>query len=150
MSEIKKDDRNENGRGYERSDANVRALAKFGLGLLLLGVIVIVSMVWLIDFLEKQKSKSDRPPHVLAGSTQGPPEPRLQVMLELDLKKMRAAEDSILASYGWVLEEAGVARVPIDRAMELLLERGLPARSEDRGSRNEDRGSSSQRNGEQP
>jgi hypothetical protein len=34
-----------------------------------------------------------------------------------------------LSSYGWVDREAGIVRIPIDRAMDLLAERGLPARA---------------------
>lgn len=44
------------------------------------------------------------------------------------LSEFRKAEDSALHTYGWVNEGAGVVRLPIDRAKELVLERGLPAR----------------------
>ena len=37
-------------------------------------------------------------------------------------------EDNELYSYGWVDEKAGTVHIPIDRAMELLVERGLPVR----------------------
>jgi hypothetical protein len=47
------------------------------------------------------------------------------------MRRLRAADEAILNSYGWVDEEAGVVRIPIDRAMELTLERGLPTRSEE-------------------
>jgi hypothetical protein len=33
-----------------------------------------------------------------------------------------------LNSYGWVDQQAGIARIPIDRAMALLAQRGLPTR----------------------
>jgi hypothetical protein len=45
------------------------------------------------------------------------------------LKRFRTQEDAALASYGWVDQNAGVVRIPIDRAKTLLLERGLPVRS---------------------
>jgi len=38
------------------------------------------------------------------------------------LKNLKAMEAYTLSSYGWVNEEAGVARLPIDRAMDLTLE----------------------------
>jgi hypothetical protein len=38
---------------------------------------------------------------------------------------MRAEESRILDDYRWVDKEAGVARIPIDRAMKMILERGL-------------------------
>ena len=39
---------------------------------------------------------------------------------------MRAREDAVLTTYGWVDRNTGVARIPIERAMDLLVERGLP------------------------
>ena len=56
-----------------------------------------------------------------------PIEPRLQVQAPKELKALQAAEQEILTSYAWVNKEAGIARIPIDRAMQLVLERGLPA-----------------------
>ncbi|MFN2427560.1 MAG: hypothetical protein ABR587_14050 [Candidatus Binatia bacterium] len=57
-----------------------------------------------------------------------PPAPRLQIDPKLDLEMLHAAEDKILHSYAWVDKEAGVVQVPIERAMEMLLAKGLPAR----------------------
>jgi hypothetical protein len=37
--------------------------------------------------------------------------------------------DEKLTSYGWVDKEGGVTRLPIDRAMEVMLEKGFPART---------------------
>jgi hypothetical protein len=42
------------------------------------------------------------------------------------LAELRAAEDGDLNSCGWVDRNAGIVRIPIDRAMQLILERGLP------------------------
>ncbi len=41
---------------------------------------------------------------------------------------MRAAEEKILHSYGWIDQQKGIVRIPIERAMELTAQRGLPAR----------------------
>ena len=46
---------------------------------------------------------------------------------------MRAAESAVLESYGWVDREAGVARIPIERAMLLLAERAAAERGEGEG-----------------
>jgi hypothetical protein len=56
--------------------------------------------------------------------------PSLLVREPVNLQKFRDEEDHLLTSYGWVDQNAGVVRLPIDRAKELLLERGLPARGE--------------------
>jgi hypothetical protein len=57
-----------------------------------------------------------------------PPAPRLEAVPGLQLQELRANEDKQLHTYGWVDQKAGVVHIPIDRAMELLLQRGLPAR----------------------
>jgi hypothetical protein len=53
-----------------------------------------------------------------------PPAPRLQVFPRGDLTRLRANEDAQLQSFGWVDRGQQVARMPIDRAMQLLAERG--------------------------
>jgi len=55
-----------------------------------------------------------------------PPGPRLQVTPERDLAAFRAQEDAILGSYAWVEKDRGVARIPIDEALRIVAERGLP------------------------
>src|SRR5712692_7832499 len=44
------------------------------------------------------------------------------------IQYLRAQEDATLYHYGWVDEKAGVAHIPIQRAIDLTVERGLPAR----------------------
>lgn len=59
-----------------------------------------------------------------------PPPPPVLLTDEPDnLATFRASEDQILTTYGWIDKNAGVVRLPIDRAKALLLERGLPARA---------------------
>jgi hypothetical protein len=45
------------------------------------------------------------------------------------LRQLRATEDAILTTYGWVDRKNGIVHIPIDRAMDLLLQRGLPTRA---------------------
>jgi hypothetical protein len=57
-----------------------------------------------------------------------PPEPRLQPDPVGDLHRLRAREDEVLQTYGWVDQKAGVVRIPVARAMQQLAERGaLPS-----------------------
>jgi hypothetical protein len=58
-----------------------------------------------------------------------PPSPRLQVAARAELQKYRDAQQEELTTYGWTDQHNGVVRIPIDRAMDLIIERGLPARS---------------------
>lgn len=57
-----------------------------------------------------------------------PPEPRLQPVPERDLAALRQEQETLLGSYGWVDRQAGIARIPIDRAIDLMAQRGLAAR----------------------
>jgi hypothetical protein len=58
-----------------------------------------------------------------------PPRPPLQVSPAQDLNEYRLAKDATLNSYGWEDRKAGVVRISITRAMDLLLQRGLPVRT---------------------
>jgi hypothetical protein len=46
-----------------------------------------------------------------------------------DLAELRASEDRALHSYGWVDRQKGIVRMPIDVAMKLTLQRGLPVQN---------------------
>jgi hypothetical protein len=57
-----------------------------------------------------------------------PPEPRLEEQPGAQLREVRAAEDAILTSATWVDRQAGIARIPIDRAIDLLAADPPPSR----------------------
>ena len=61
------------------------------------------------------------------GLTNGP-QPRLLVNEPANLADLRKHEHEMLTTYGWMDQNAGVVRLPIERAKELVLERGLPVR----------------------
>jgi hypothetical protein len=78
-------------------------------------------------FAAKQEKREEPvPPMVAANLRRTPSGPRLEPDPLAPRRAARAREDAVLGSYGWVDPNAGVARIPIDRAMELLVERGLP------------------------
>ncbi|MCS6886991.1 MAG: hypothetical protein NZQ09_02180 [Chloroflexus sp.] len=54
-----------------------------------------------------------------------PPAPRLEQNPRVEGDRIIAEATERLESYGWVNERAGRAHIPIERAMELLLEHGL-------------------------
>ena len=56
------------------------------------------------------------------------PAPRLQSDDVADMNKFREYEDQVLNTYGWIDQNAGVAHIPIDQAMQTLAEQGLPTR----------------------
>jgi hypothetical protein len=60
-----------------------------------------------------------------------PAGPRLQVNGHEDLLDYLNQQQHVLDTYGWVDQKAGVVRVPIDQAMDMLLKNGLPVRGEE-------------------
>jgi hypothetical protein len=57
-----------------------------------------------------------------------PPRPRLQTYPFDDIKALRKQENAVLDHYAWVDQNAGVVRIPIERAIDVLAEKGLPYR----------------------
>ncbi|SPE29583.1 quinol:cytochrome c oxidoreductase, cytoplasmic subunit [Candidatus Sulfopaludibacter sp. SbA6] len=108
---------------HEHSDVNAWMVGKFGIALALL---CIVAMGLLFGLFRYFQSMDGGQPLVTAVKL--PPAPTLEITPALDLKAIRAAEDQLLTSYGWVDREKGVVRIPIARAIDLLAQRGLPSR----------------------
>jgi hypothetical protein len=108
--------------GHERTDAHVPALARGLAGLSILVLVAIGLMAWMFDFLAGRDHLVPAPSE-MATRRVIPPAPRLQVTPSTDVERLRADEDKRLSTYGWVNKEAGVVRIPIERAMDLLAER---------------------------
>lgn len=114
--------------GYERSDADVRSLVKFGITLLVILVAVFFSMEWIFFYFAKSQQLGP-PASPFENARVLPPQPRLQVKPHLDLHAYCEAQLEQLNTYGWVDAHNEVVRIPVDRAMDLIIQRGLPARS---------------------
>jgi hypothetical protein len=110
----------------EHSDAQSKGVFIF-LGALAVTIVVSLAVVFglFLFFSERRETPQQFP---LAKKNQVPPEPRLETAPGVELHGLRAQEDGILNSYGWVDRNAGVVRIPIERAMALVAERGLPTR----------------------
>lgn len=117
---------------HEQTDVNVRGVLSFAVALFVVGVVVHVLIALLFVFFNGRETRSQTVQYPLAVEQEQrlPPAPRLQTNPRQDLLDMRAAEQEILTTYGWADKNAGVVRIPIDAAMKLTLQRGLPARQE--------------------
>lgn len=116
--------------GHEQNVVNLPTIVKLGLGLLAVTVVSFVLMGWLFEHFAVQQEKLDIAPSPLTGARQLPPQPRLQIVPAEALKEMQQANEARLHSYAWIDRQSGLVRIPIERAMEVLAERGLPARRE--------------------
>jgi hypothetical protein len=118
------------GERYERRDANIPALLKIALALFVTIALAMVSMDGMFHYFAKsQQLGPPASPFEKEDVRVLPPQPRLQVQPKVDLKTYCESQLKDLNSYGWVDEHNGVVRVPVDRAMDLILSRGLPARA---------------------
>jgi hypothetical protein len=118
-------------RRHETHDANALGITYAVLGL----VAILIAILFWMHALFFRFAKEDRPQSArpFANVRPLPQEPRLQVSPEEDWKDYKQGQDSELNHYGWVNKERGVVRIPIDRAMDLLLQRGLPTRPPSNG-----------------
>lgn len=110
---------------YETTDVQSKPLVVSALVLAVAVACVCVFLIWFFGRLEAGAKRRDPPISPLAES-QTPPTPRLQTSPADDLARMRAAEDRALGGYRWIDKERGVVQLPIERAMDILLEDGLP------------------------
>jgi hypothetical protein len=114
---------------HESSDVNIRAVFGFGIGLTVATAFIAFGVWLLFQYFSAREARTVFTEYPLAArESRVPPEPRLQTNPRQDLSDLRAREDQLLNSYGWVDKNAGVVRIPIDRAMQLVVERGLPTR----------------------
>jgi hypothetical protein len=113
--------------GYEHADANVRSIYYLGVSLAILIAAVMWAMVYTYNFFAKHESLGP-PASPFENQRELPPQPRLQPQPATDLKHYCEMEQQQLSTYGWVDQHNGVVRIPVDRAMEMVLQNGLPAR----------------------
>jgi len=89
--------------------------------------------VW--SYLTARNQASEQPlPPVRANATMPyPPEPRLQGSMmhptdaQQDMRNKLAQDAAALQQTRWVDQKSGVAQIPIEEAMKIIAEKGLPA-----------------------
>jgi len=118
------------GAGYEKRDIDFRRVVIAGTILLAGCALSLVVMGWTFKYFSLREAQDQPPPSTLTGlAGRGePPEPRLQTTPFDDVKRLRATEEAELTTYGWIDRKAGIVRIPIERAIDLVAERGLPSR----------------------
>ena len=113
-----------NGSGHEQSEVNVRtivvSLAFLLLGAFLAAIVTVGIFRYLHDTYKPDVSAKEAQPQI-------PPEPRLEVVPAEQIQALRAHEDHVLTSYALVDPKSGTVRVPIDRAIDMLAQKGLPS-----------------------
>jgi hypothetical protein len=115
---------------HEEHDVNVRAIVLAGVALIAVAVVVHIAIYGLYLFLEgRTAARLDHTYPLAPAGRQMPREPQLQAMPAAALQNLRREEDAVLTGYAWIDQKAGVTRIPIEEAMKIIVQRGLPART---------------------
>lgn len=115
------------GRDHEYKDISFKSIIRFAVVLVALAAVTHILLWGVFEIFDSRHDQvaARNPmaaPHTL------PPAPRLQVDEGEDINEFRMQEDSMMHAYGWLDRNAGVARIPIDRAIEVIATRGLPSK----------------------
>jgi hypothetical protein len=130
---------------YERRDIGVAGVVYFLIGLVAFLVIAHFIVTALYDVFEKRSEAEQTPVNPLVTNAprntrelsvdyrdylkQNFPEPQLEIDERNQLDHIRIDEEDTLSTYGYIDQKAGTVRIPIERAMELIAQRGLPTRT---------------------
>jgi hypothetical protein len=118
---------------HEPNAVNIPAVVAFLVALAAAIVVVVLLVRGLLIYFDTRKVEEAPPRSPLATGARLPPEPRLQgapgsvSSPTEDIKRFREQESQMLNSYGWIDRQNGVIRIPLERAKELIEQRGLPA-----------------------
>ena len=129
---------------YEHSDMRPRVVLLGGAGLLLALAVILVAVTTLEASMTGLQPSVSRPQDLInrlqAAPRPTPAAPELEAEPGQSLQPYMAAEQQKLTTYRWVDRQAGVVAIPIDRAIDIIAQEGLPARS---GANAQDSGNSS-------
>jgi len=138
--------------GYERSDVKARGILVFIFAMGVLAVVTAVLCFQIGKVLFAHMAKEDGPKSKWTTTTdvrslgnmannpdlqsktgavmQQFPTPQLQTDDgSQDLVNLHAKEDLLLENYSWIYQSQGKVRIPIERALELIAQSGLPVAS---------------------
>jgi hypothetical protein len=147
--EVRNPEKIDASKGYEASDVRVSGVVVFLVALSIFAVVTGLLAYGLGKVLDARMHKEDGPPSrwakqvdvrplgtmpsnpemqsKLSEMTQSFPTPRLQTDDgSQDVADLHAREDLLLNNYSWADEAHSKVRIPIERAMELIAQRGLP------------------------
>jgi hypothetical protein len=116
------------GAKYEHTDIDPAVGYKFALWLSVAMVLSFGIVYGTFVFFDRQEASANAAAqrYPLAKDFERPlPTPSLQTQPFADVYALREEEAKKLGSYGWVDKEGGVARIPIDKAMDVMIQRGF-------------------------
>jgi hypothetical protein len=133
--------------GFEQQDLSPQGVFYFMGGVAVLGVVIyfiLIGMYRFLDHYDRAHQPAANPMaaapkldpqtmnyrQILDQAQQSFPKPVLEHSEQTQYLEEVKKENEVLESYDWVDQKNGVVRIPIDRAMDLLAQRGLPVISQ--------------------
>ena len=121
------------GAAYEHTDVAPGVAYNFALWLavaLLVSGAIVYGTFWFLEGRAKANDEATRAFPLAVGRTADPPAPRLQTQPTRDVFDLKSAQRAVLNGYGWIDKATGLVHIPIERAMDLTVQRGLPTRND--------------------
>jgi hypothetical protein len=124
---------------YEQRDLSPRAIFGFLLALAIAGLLMHLALWSMYKYVTGANlftpagnpiMTSNRELRPMGDPAVTFPAPRLQPDPVADLNKFRAYEDEVLNTYGWVNQQTGAVHIPIEKAIDIVAQQGLPTRTE--------------------
>ena len=133
---------------YDRTDLSPRGILMFLLGLLVAGIFIELVIWGMFRFLSHSPYFAKGNPSPMVSTQKAPPltaegkdfentsnvnpgvfpEPRLQTDDVLDMKQLLESEHKILYADQPFVDQSGTVHLPIDEAMKIIEQRGLPVK----------------------
>ncbi len=110
--------------GYETRDVSPRGIVLLGAALITVTGVAMLLLTWLFNKMDARAQRADPAVSPLAQDALSPPGPELELNLRYQAFDQPARDQ--LESYGWADGPQKAVRIPIERAMQILAERGLP------------------------
>jgi len=117
---------------HEPNTVGVSAIVMFIIALSASVAVIALLLLALLHYFDARKARTEPPTPPLTRGEVLPPEPRLQgapghaSSPAQDIRQFREQENQLLHGYGWVDEQNGVVRIPVDQAKRLIVQRGMP------------------------
>jgi hypothetical protein len=111
---------------HQGQDISVRAIVWFGVVLFITAIVVHVAMGLMFWWMAETQVEKGASVSKVSRQQYLPPAPRLQVNPSVDMEALHNKEDARLKGYRWVDQTTGTVQIPIERAMDIISERGIP------------------------
>jgi hypothetical protein len=116
-------------RDHEKTDINLKAIGAWLIVFFVGALVVHAALFWWLDdmngsaTLDEAKQGKTR----ARSAMQAPRDfPKLQITPKADWESYLTQQQQQLNSYGWIDRTAGVARIPIKEAIDIIAKSGMP------------------------